>query len=107
MKYHYKLLVDKIPQNNLFFSQKRNFIKKYREELKAQVIRMIDKPVELKIIISDRNYKRRDLDNYAKIILDLIKGVIIKDDRLIYKLILIKKESLSDWIVIDIKIKEL
>jgi crossover junction endodeoxyribonuclease RusA len=47
--------------------------------------------IELTIIFSFGDRRRRDIDNYGKAIIDCVKGVMFEDDSAIMRLVMIKK----------------
>lgn len=66
------------------------FKKKMTELLQAQSVRIIHGPVALLLEFYFKTHHRRDLDNYAKGMLDSLKGVLFDDDSDIYDLRLTK-----------------
>jgi len=54
-------------------------------------IKLTTEPVKVSIIFSFSDKRRRDVDNYAKAILDCLTGVLYKDDSQIIELHLYKK----------------
>lgn len=53
-----------------------------------------DKPLDIAITIyiSKENYKRQDVDNIAKVVLDALKGELFNDDSQVIRLLVYKKE---------------
>lgn len=69
-----------------------------------------ESPINVKITLnfSDFTFKRSDVDNLAKPILDwLEKDEIIKNDNLIHRLTIVKQKNTEKTNLIQIKIKEL
>ena len=62
--------------------------------------------VKIELNFSDNNFKRADVDNLAKPVLDWMeKDEIIKNDNLIHRLTIIKQKSSDNTNSINIKIK--
>ena len=57
-------------------------------ECLAQRVRMIRGEVRLSAYLGKPDKRQRDLDNYAKVILDALKGIAFEDDSKITKLVL-------------------
>ncbi len=84
--------------NNLFFNTKRGRVKTTRYQawlrevssvLKSQGLVYIPGKVTVRILLIRPDKRRRDVDNYAKSLIDsLVLNGVIEDDSLIEKLIL-------------------
>ena len=48
-------------------------------------------PVRLRIVLTFRDKRKRDLDNYLKVLLDSLKGVYFNDDDQVYGLLVEKR----------------
>ena len=59
--------------------------------------------VAIHIFGKESYIKKADVDNFAKFILDAFKGVIYKDDKQIYNLIVSKENGKGDGVWIGIK----
>jgi Holliday junction resolvase RusA-like endonuclease len=69
----------------------REFKKVMSDALMAQETRMITGAVAITITFSFSDRRRRDVDNYAKSVLDSLKGVVFMDDSDITELHLFKE----------------
>ena len=65
----------------------------YQLQAKLQFgnIPLITNPIALEIILYFGDKRRRDIDNYNKILLDSMSGIVYKDDAQIQKLTIIKQ----------------
>ncbi len=71
----------------------RDFRKKVREQINKQTINPSKEQVKIKIIITFKDKRKRDIDNYAKTIIDAMKGLFFMDDNQIKELTLIKEQG--------------
>lgn len=82
--------------------------KRWQEEflilIKGQKIKRIEGEVEMYIEWGSKNVKRSDIDNPVKLILDrIVEAGVIRDDRDIWKLVVIKKKAEKMYIKVEIK----
>ena len=51
---------------------------------------------DMEIILFFKDKRRRDVDNYSKLVLDALEGVVYEDDKQIQKLTVEKRISVED-----------
>ncbi len=82
--------------------------KQYKKELREtirntlEVLPLWGGDIEVKLWLFFRDKRRRDIDNYNKIILDAMEGLIYKDDTQIVKITINKLKSEEGKIVIEV-----
>ena len=73
--------------------------------IKGQKIEKIEGEVEMYIEWASKNAKRSDVDNPIKLIIDrIVEAGIIRDDRDIWKLVVVKKKTERAYIKVEIKV---
>lgn len=83
--------------------------KKYKEDLREAIKQQVKElplwkdKVEVKLWLYFKDKRRRDIDNYNKIILDSMEGLIYEDDKQIRLLQIYKVESDVGKIVVEVK----
>ena len=62
--------------------------KEYKETFIKQLpkTKIIDYPIEVEIKLFFKDKRRRDVDNYNKVILDCLNKTVLTDDSLIFRL---------------------
>jgi len=82
----------------------KEFVQKIHDNINNQIIYENKLEVYIRFGFQYKNKpKRKDLDNYQKIILDALSGVVWKDDTQIYKLICEKQDIKDeDFIYIEV-----
>ncbi len=77
----------------------KQYVKIIREQLelqmKTQNLSVSTEKCELYINFFFDNKRKNDLDNMVKPLLDAITGILFEDDKLIYKLVICKKDGLK------------
>jgi|TARA_Y100000310_G_scaffold338926_1_gene429993 crossover junction endodeoxyribonuclease RusA len=82
--------------------------KQYKKELREtirntlEVLPLWGGDIEVKLWLFFGDKRRRDIDNYNKIILDAMEGLIYKDDTQIVKITINKLKSEEGKIVIEV-----
>ena len=82
--------------------------KQYKKELREtirntlEVLPLWGGDIEVKLWLLFGDKRRRDIDNYNKIILDAMEGLIYKDDTQIVKITINKLKSEEGKIVIEV-----
>ena len=108
--YSYTIRQSPISVNRAFIGRKiktpeyRAFLESAAWELKTQRFNLIEGPIEVEIELHLKNVKRSDIDNRLKVILDACTYAgLWQDDSQIYKLVVTKTKSDSDWVDISIQ----
>ena len=111
-------LKTKLMSVNMLYSfnskTKRCYMNKRGKDCKANILEelenvqtpMFNEEIEVKVQLKFKdNRKKLDLDNYMKLLLDSMSGVIYRDDSLIYKLTITKEIGCKcgNLAIIDIK----
>ena len=79
----------------------------YQLEAKKQYKgKVISTGVDMEMILFFKDKRRRDVDNYNKIVLDALEGIVFQDDKQIQKLTVIKDYSKENP-RIEVEIKRL
>ncbi len=76
----------------MYMTKEGNDLKEsYRKQIKDQWERCIIKDdIEIKVDLFFGDRRRRDIDNYGKILLDSFEGLILEDDKQIQKMTITK-----------------
>lgn len=92
----------------LYMSRKGKQVKEqYQLEVKNQYKgKVIQGDCDMEITLFFKDKRRRDVDNYNKLVLDALEGIVFQDDSQIQKLTIIKNYSKEDP-RIEIKIWQL
>ncbi|RME52984.1 RusA family crossover junction endodeoxyribonuclease [Candidatus Woesearchaeota archaeon] len=71
----------------------KEFKQRLNHAAKNQIKTPTSKPLTVVVLLSFPDRRKRDLDNYAKTILDALNGTVWKDDSQIQKLIIEKRHT--------------
>ena len=74
-------------------TEAKEFFKFIKSTALAQKAELTEGPIEVHITLYFKDNRRRDIDNYQKIMNDALTGVMWKDDSQIFKLITTKENG--------------
>lgn len=68
----------------------------YQAKIQSKLKAPFDCPLRVRIVLYFGDKRRRDIDNYNKIVLDSLSGIIYEDDCQIMHLSIVKRYSKAD-----------
>ena len=74
--------------------QGKDLKEQYQLEAKNQYKgKVLSGDVEMELVLFFKDKRRRDVDNYNKLVLDALEGIVFEDDKQVQKLTIIKDYS--------------
>ena len=72
---------------------KEDYVRQIKEQYKGKPI---ETDVEMEVVLYFGDKRVRDIDNFGKLFLDSLSGIVLKDDKQIQKLTIVKDYSKED-----------